>query len=75
MTIFVKPFIVLDIGKLRTNHNNILYLSIRIYYFQSLKYVILIEFEILKNEFQRYILILSFIQKVFIFSKNGHERR
>ena len=48
---FVKHFIVLDMVKLRINHNDIVHIPIRIKYAQTLKYEILLEFKISKIEF------------------------
>ena len=42
---------MLDMVKLRINHNDIVYIPIRIKYAQTLKYEILLEFKISKIEF------------------------
>ena len=62
---YVKLFIILDIGQLRINPSNRGYLSKGISYIESLEYVILTKIKIIKNEFQGQMLILSILSKVF----------
>ena len=66
---YVKPFIILDIGKLGINPNNREYLFKETSYIENLDYVMLTEFIIIENEFWEQFFIFSILSKIFFISK------
>ena len=62
---------MLDIVKLIINHNNIIYLSIRIFICPNSQACDIIRIQNIKDLILEVLIIFSFFQKVFIFLKNG----